>query len=828
MINKFLVAILSFSCFTSFNNSANNVESDFKDKIVYNLNTSHDLELTDNEELEECSMVQIVLQYESSFKCNHIDLENDFDLINHRNELREHYTEINAQKISDLNLLNYKDVYASLYGPFITYSYDANNDSFMNDLELLEEIDDDELLKIYVESNDNSDFATRNSSTSFYQFSDALNDVGIPESCSFTGDGIKIGSIESGIPNNYINLNETTYETYGAYQTDHAFYTSSVYGGSSGIAKDVDIYFSALTNYTFSECVDWLLLKGVNIINRSNGAKTGTYNSNSAYADYIVKETKITFINSAGNDGDANIIGNPSTGVNVISVASNDSNLGISSFSSAGLASSETNLLLKPTITAPGGNLYGVENISSALNGTSFSAPMVTGVVALLMEEFPNLKYHPEAVMNVLCNSATFALGQTDEVDYDAGFGIVNYERARKACENIVNQTLTSAVTDNQEIYQKNIVLNNSETINLQTTTLFNSNANDTSYSVNLSEIDFSNFIIQIYDLATNEVVYTSSQKSNMSYISFTNPYATSKTYGISVKLSGSKYGTSIEYYSINYFLSNEFTVDLEIIAGNKVDVSPTFSWSENSSKKFSIVNEYGLVFFDGNKNEIDRVEGISTTKYTLPVDLWENIISSSGSTYYVSIIGKSSSFISLNSYYSNLVNFTKPTEFAEKYILYPSSYQFPESYNVTTPTTITLNDLVITNERLRCGYIEEQYINLSARKQSCGEAYLVYYTNKAISRIDVNLSFWSDSEYLSSTDSEAYIQYLDENGNWIVALDLLNDITLSTDKENQDTYSVMLGEGATTFRFYVKTRPIGTHNKGRISIGNMILYTIE
>lgn len=47
MINKFLVAILSFSCFTSFNNSANNVESDFKDKIVYNLNTSHDLELQD-------------------------------------------------------------------------------------------------------------------------------------------------------------------------------------------------------------------------------------------------------------------------------------------------------------------------------------------------------------------------------------------------------------------------------------------------------------------------------------------------------------------------------------------------------------------------------------------------------------------------------------------------------------------------------------------------------------------------------------------------------------------------------------------------------------
>ena len=125
-----------------------------------------------------------------------------------------------------------------------------------------------------------------------------------------------------------------------------------------------------------------------------------------------------------------------------------------------------------------------------------------------IIEEFPNLKYHPEAVMNVLCNSATFALGQTDEVDYDAGFGIVNYERARKACENIVNQTLTSAVTDNQEIYQKNIVLNNSETINLQTTTLFNSNANDTSYSVNLSEIDFSNFDSQIlnFNLKQNSV----------------------------------------------------------------------------------------------------------------------------------------------------------------------------------------------------------------------------------------------------------------------------------------------------------------------------------
>lgn len=58
-------------------------------------------------------------------------------------------------------------------------------------------------------------------------------------------------------------------------------------------------------------------------------------------------------------------------------------------------------------------------------------------------------KYHPENVMNLLCNTTTYILGQTDEIDHDAGYGLVNYARARNAYSNSVNFTLTNYTVAN-------------------------------------------------------------------------------------------------------------------------------------------------------------------------------------------------------------------------------------------------------------------------------------------------------------------------------------------------------------------------------------------
>ena len=209
----------------------NIVEQNLESKIIYQLEDGKDTE----KELKED--IQMVLQYVPTFSCNHIDICSDFELKEHREELRNHYKLRNETLISQLDFRDYGEVYASAYGPFITYTYDSMEQLYHSDVGILEEKNSSDLVNVFIELKDKEDQATRNTSSSSYDFSQALLDIGISNPTA-TGKGIKVGSIESGIPNNYSNLTGKTYETYGTHQTSHAFQTSSVYGGTSGIARD--------------------------------------------------------------------------------------------------------------------------------------------------------------------------------------------------------------------------------------------------------------------------------------------------------------------------------------------------------------------------------------------------------------------------------------------------------------------------------------------------------------------------------------------------------------------------------------------------------------
>ena len=127
---------------------------------------------------------------------------------------------------------------------------------------------------------------------------------------------------------------------------------------------------------------------------------------------------------------------------------------------------------------------------------------------------------------------------------------------------------------------------------------------------------------------------------------------------------------------------------------------------------------------------------------------------------------------------------------------------------------------------RLRCGYIEEEYIVLSPRREDAGVAYLVYSFDDCISQINVDMTMWSNSEYLYTSDgSVALLQVKDNSGNWITVLDLLNDITLSTDRNNPNNYIISFPENTKEFRFYVASAQIGNRNKGRVCIGNIEIF---
>ena len=63
--------------------------------------------------------------------------------------------------------------------------------------------------------------------------------------------------------------------------------------------------------------------------------------------------------------------------------------------------------------------------------------------------------------------------------------------------------------------------------------------------------------------------------------------------------------------------------------------------------------------------------------------------------------------------------------------------------------STLILDDFVVDTERLRCGYIEEQYVNLSPNRYDAGDAYLELRWNKPVYEFGVYLSYWSPSDQL-------------------------------------------------------------------------------
>lgn len=170
---------------------------------------------------------------------------------------------------------------------------------------------------------------------------------------------------------------------------------------------------------------------------------------------------------------------------------------------------------------------------------------------------------------------------------------------------------------------------------------------------------------------------------------------------------------------------------------------------------------------------------------------------------------------------------------YSANYTISPSDYGFPCAYNTTrTNKTIVKDDFSFETSRLGTGYIENEYINLSPRKSGYDTAYLEYKFTNPVKRLDLNLSFWSNDERYSHPNvAQAMIQYKYQNGSsWKNYYDLL-DLDLSTDRNNQDTYTLRFSTGTKFVRIYTHFDYMSgftDRNKGRISVGNITIYTYK
>ena len=145
---------------------------------------------------------------------------------------------------------------------------------------------------------------------------------------------------------------------------------------------------------------------GVDVINTSLGYTTfDNPNYDYEYSDmdgkttFISRGAEIAFsrgmivVNSAGNEGNKpwHYISAPADAPSVLSIGAVDETSTITGFSSFGPTSDGR---IKPEVSAQGGNVYVINylgNIATS-NGTSFSSPVMTGVITCLWQAFPEKK----------------------------------------------------------------------------------------------------------------------------------------------------------------------------------------------------------------------------------------------------------------------------------------------------------------------------------------------------------------------------------------------------------------------------------------------------
>jgi serine protease AprX len=227
--------------------------------------------------------------------------------------------------------------------------------------------------------------------------------------------------------------------------------------------------FAATTEYAPTETnleednyvrgLEWLEAQGVDVVNVSLGYTTFDPGQRSyTYADMngntgvttrasdAAVARGVVVVTSAGNEGGCAgysvsdggrscwyYIGTPADGKSVIAVGATTIAGAKASFSSFGPTSDGR---IKPDVSAPGVTVVIATSSGgyATSNGTSFAAPLVTGVVAQMLQTNPRL--NPIQVRTLLRSTAS----QASNPDNRLGWGIVNADAAiREAQRTVAN-----------------------------------------------------------------------------------------------------------------------------------------------------------------------------------------------------------------------------------------------------------------------------------------------------------------------------------------------------------------------------------------------------
>lgn len=225
-----------------------------------------------------------------------------------------------------------------------------------------------------------------------------------------------------------------------------------------GPAYDAEV-LGATTEYTqfernveeenFAAGLKWLVRRGVDVVNVSVGYTTfddgersyspddldGDTGRTTRAVDWAAKHGVVVVV-SAGNSACAEpdscwyYVNTPADADSVITVGAVEADSSVASFSSRGPTADGRR---KPDIVVQGTEVVAAWNDRgfAQVNGTSFAAPQVTGIVAQMLQIAPGLD--PIEVRRLLRQTAS----QSQAPDNAVGWGIVNADAALRAAEHV-------------------------------------------------------------------------------------------------------------------------------------------------------------------------------------------------------------------------------------------------------------------------------------------------------------------------------------------------------------------------------------------------------